>query len=489
VTRLFLAVYFAFSISCLADAELDYRRGMDLARLGRWEEARQAFLAGAEKAPSDKRFPIELAGVAFKQKDYRTAKACLRRALRLDPEDRYANNFLGTIYFLEDNLEAALKFWNRAVKPQVEQIRMEPQPRVDPALLDRAFAFSPASVLTGRDLLATEARLDALGIFPYYRFQLSPGDSEDFDMLFHARERNGWGEGKIDGLVSLLRGVPYQTVYPEFFNLRRSALNFQSMLRWDAQKRRAFASFSGGNPRRRYRIYFDGRNENWTSGLNLEKLEAGIDLTILMNGRWRWSTGIQGSYRRFRNSLLVGGWETKYRTGISHALLRIPEKRMNLEASSSLDLGRSRGAFSRIESGVKWQWLPVKYEVASQFRAGKTLGVVPFDELFILGVERDNDLWLRGHVGTLDGRKGSAPMGRDYALWNSDFDRIAYRGAFFQLQLGPFLDSGHIFGSPKWLWDTGVQAKVRVFNGVSVVFSYGKDLRSGGNAFYATVLR
>ena len=30
-----------------------------------------------------------------------------------------------------------------------------------------------------------------------------------------------------------------------------------------------------------------------------------------------------------------------------------------------------------------------------------------FDELFELGMERDNDLWLRGHVGTRDGRKGA----------------------------------------------------------------------------------
>ena len=41
----------------------------------------------------------------------------LRRALRLAPRDDYTNNFLATIYFLEGNLDAALKYWNRSGKP------------------------------------------------------------------------------------------------------------------------------------------------------------------------------------------------------------------------------------------------------------------------------------------------------------------------------------------------------------------------------------
>ncbi len=59
---------------------------------------------------------------------------------------------------------------------------------------------------------------------------------------------------------------------------------------------------------------------------------------------------------------------------------------------------------------------------------------------------------------------------------------------------GPFLDTGKItdptpgLGSHKWLWDIGLQTKVRAF-GMGVVFSYGKDLWSGNNAFYASMLR
>jgi hypothetical protein len=111
----------------------------------------------------------------------------------------------------------------------------------------------------------------------------------------------------------------------------------------------------------------------------------------------------------------------------------------------------------------------------------------------MLGLERDNDLWLRAHIGTRDGRKGSAPLGRNYFLSNWEIDKHVYGNGIFSVKLSPFLDTGKITGSAglsstRWLWDTGVQAKFGVL-GVGVTFTYGKDLRSGNNAFYAMTAR
>jgi hypothetical protein len=123
-------------------------------------------------------------------------------------------------------------------------------------------------------------------------------------------------------------------------------------------------------------------------------------------------------------------------------------------------------------------------------RAGKTVGQLPFDELFRLGLDPDNELRLRAHIGLRDGRPGSSPLGRDYLLSNWELDKNVYQAGLLGVKLGPFLDTGKItdpapgLGSQKWLWDIGAQAKLRVL-GVGVVFSYGKDLRSGANAFYA----
>jgi tetratricopeptide (TPR) repeat protein len=513
------------SASAVESPDLDYYRGMALARLGRWPEAKRAFEAGRQLAPHDKRFPLELAGVAYKQQDFRTAKADLHRALLLDPSDRYAHDFLATVYLLEGNLPAALKYWNPIGKPRIEDVKLDPQPHVNPVLLDHAFAFAPASVLQLDDLRTTEARLDSLDIFPSYRFDLAPREDQSYDLTFRPVERDGWGSGKAQALVSLFRGVPYQTIYPEVYNLKQGATNFVSLLRWDAQKRRAYAAFSrpwGLDPKWRYAFHFDGRDETWNlsqtffgSGLPLGDLrmrwaEAGAEITSVESSRWSWTTGVDFSHRDFHNfpaaeasSYFTRGFALKYDAALDVHALDIPERRLTVDTSASGQLGKmfvhAADSFAKLTGDVRTLWFPQArgddYETTLEFRAGETLGQPPFDELFILGMERDNDLWLRAHVGTRDGKKGSAPLGRDYLLTSSDIDKIVYQNGFLKLKLGPFLDSGRIydpsgsFGSGMWLWDTGGRTKIQILAGPTVMFVYGKDLRTGRNAYYFTVMR
>lgn len=507
-------------------ADLDYYYGMALARLGRWDEAAKAFQSGRRRDPRDARFPVELAGIAFKQKNYSRATTELRRALKLNPSDSYANEFLATVYFLQGNLEAALKYWNRIGKPQIENVLTDPKPRVDPVLLDRVLAFAPASTLRLAELVTTEKRIGALGIFPTYRFELAAREGNRFDVIFRSQERIGWGSNAIQALVGIFRGLPYQTIYPEYFNLGHEAINFQSMVRWDAQKRRVDASLSGPlhrNPKWRYRIGTDLRNENWAvrnnftgpapllGALNLRREAASAEITSFFDDRLAWSAGAELSHRDFRNidlgvsltpELLLEGFQLKEFTKLTYDLWRLPEKRLIVRNGASSELARiwSQPAqvFAKLEGSVTSQWFPQAkgedYETIGRIRAGKTFGSPPFDELFMLGVERDNDLWLRAHIGTRDGRKGSAPLGRNYFLCSWETDKVIYQSGFIAFRLGPFVDSGKItdpatgLGSKKLLWDAGVQATVRVL-GVVVGVSYGKDLRSGNNAVYTTVGR
>lgn len=515
--------------SCASNrsADLDYFRGMALARLKRWDEAREAFRSGQKRYPQDKRFPIELAGIAFEQKRLGEAKNELRRALRMDPRDHYALNFLATIYFLEGNLAAALKYWNHTGRPKIADIRTPSQSHTDPALLSRAFTCAPRSVLRLEQYQTTRARLDQLGVFPVFRLDLTPhsGESgERFDLTLSGVERDGWGGSKVAGLLSFLRGLPYETVYPEYYNLRHSAFNIQSLVRWDDQKRRIFASVSAplaGNPEFRYRIYMDARNENWdvsrtyhASGsplksFNMEKLEAGAGIRSVVNSRLSWAAGLALSDRRFRdlpagvsNSVFTDGLALEVHARTDYALLQVPEKRFTVTTGIAGSLGKLYAPgfsdFSQLQSSAGARWFPKSrgddYEIDENFHAGKTFGRVPFDDLFILGLERDNNLPLRAHIGTRDGRKGSAPLGSDYLLSNWEINKNIYDGGWFRLRLAPFLDTGRIygsgdgFGSRQWLWDTGAQAKLTILWGVSVIFTYGKDLRTGNNAFYVTTV-
>src|ERR1700759_3343063 len=55
-------------------ADLNFYYGVALAHQGRWDEAGKALSAGQQLAPRDKRFPTELAGVAFTQKKFAKAE-------------------------------------------------------------------------------------------------------------------------------------------------------------------------------------------------------------------------------------------------------------------------------------------------------------------------------------------------------------------------------------------------------------------------------
>jgi hypothetical protein len=144
---------------------------------------------------------------------------------------------------------------------------------------------------------------------------------------------------------------------------------------------------------------------------------------------------------------------------------------------------------------ARLRWFPSpdsnRWEVTQEVRGGGLLGASPFDELFMLGVERDNSLWLRGDIGVRDGRKGSAPLGTRYLLANSDLRRHIYSNGLIHIQAGPLFDVGRT-GAPtaslatsQWLFDTGVEARITVL-GTAVVLTWGHDLRTGHNAFFGT---
>jgi tetratricopeptide (TPR) repeat protein len=509
-------------------AELDFLEGLALARLEKWPEARLAFDAGIRKAPNNSKFLVELAGIAYKQNDFRTAKKRLQAALRRNPKDAYSREFLATIYFLEGNLEAALKFWNPEDKPRLRNVTFVPALQLRESLHNRALAFNAPQVLTDDALLTTQSRLDSLGIFSSQRIELTQASSGNYDVTLHMAERNAWGDGKLEELASLLSGLPYDTVYPQFYNLGQDAVNVTSLARWDPEKRRALLSVSMpvyGDPGLRLRFYADARNENWNltqtffgpgaplSNLNLRRVAAGAEIHSVVNGRWSWNGGAEMANRNFRNlsgqtshaeqpfftaSTSLAAW-----LGLERSLLRVPERRFTLDSSMEARGGREfaggLGPFGTLRGSLQAHWLPRAsgddYEMHAQVRAGGTAGKTTLDEFFQLGVERDNDLWLRGQAGTMDGRKGAAPLGRRYFLANWEMDKNIYRNGFFTLKLGPFLDNGAVadssglFGSREWLWDSGVQCKLRIFGSVTVLLSYGKNVRGGKGVFYGTTLR
>lgn len=501
--------------------ELDYRRGMALAALQRWPEARAALERGRAKAPQDKRFPIELAGIAFKSGMNSEARRLLRRALKLDALDSYANDFLASLFFLEGNQEAAIKYWNRAGKPMLEEIRILPRPRVDPVLLDRCFTFAPASLLRLGDYRATHARLAALEIFAQQRSELVARQDGKFDFVLRPVERSGLGAGTVKGLITLLRGLPFESVLPEAYNLRGTAYNVRSLVRWDDRRRRAYASVSGpiaGNPAWRMRFEIDGRDEQWEISralrqpqdapvaFRMKTVRAALGVGSSIGGRWKWQTAVEADSRHYEGqptdapALFAEGPGVGQTLRLENRTLILPERRFALTTFGTARWGRILAAggsrYASAGGGLEFNWFPQSrgsaVEIAGRFSAARSSGGLPFDRLYSLGRERDNDLALRGHGGTRDGRKGAGPLGPDYVLLNLEVNREIYRRSRWKLVLAPLVDVGRTFdargllGSGAWQWDTGVQLKAVLFERVGLVLCYGKSLRTGENTFFGT---
>jgi len=503
--------------------QVNFDYGMALAHLGRLKAARAALRAGARQSPRDKRFPIELAGVAFEQKQYSQAAAWLRRGLRLDPTDHYANDFAGTVYYLLGNLPAALHYWNRIGRPYLSALNVPGQFRVHRLLLGRAFTFSPAAVLQQSQLATSSVRLHALGIFPQWRIDLNARSDGRFAAVFHGVERDGFGPTPLEAAVSVFSGLPYETIYPSYYNMDRSATNLQSLLRWDTQKRRLWASLSAplhDLPARRWQLFTDVRDENWAirrsftgpapvlGSLNLHWQRAGASVTSFPSGRFRWSLGAELSHRSYRNvvdgsaltpQLLLPGCALQYNMAAEGKPSDLPQRRFFVTMAVRSQTGRLWSSpphfFEKLQGSVFAHWFPRAetntWEVSQRVRAGALLGTYPFDQLFMLGVERDTSLWLRGHIGTRDGRKGSSPLGDRYLLANSGLYRRVYGNGLIDIQAGPLFDIGRMaaptsgLSNRQWLFDTGIEVKLTVL-GTPVILTWGHDLRTGANALFGT---
>src|SRR5262249_30734777 len=140
---------------------------------------------------------------------------------------------------------AALKYWNAIDKARLRHLAVEPGPQLNQPLLQRAIGFNAPQLLTGDALLGADARLDNLGIYPHRRVELiAAGGAGNYDATLYMPEREPWSSPAWEGGLSLLSGLPYATVYPEFYNLGHRAVNVTSLLRWDSEKRRAFVELS-----------------------------------------------------------------------------------------------------------------------------------------------------------------------------------------------------------------------------------------------------
>ncbi len=504
-------------------ADLCFYRGMAFARLLCWEEALICLRRGGQMAPRDPRFPTERAGAYFKLQKRKKAIQQLRQALGLAPHDAYLLDFMGTLQQLSGNLESALYYWNQIDKPQLRNFTIKPAIPLDPVLLDRALRFPPAGLLRLEDYHASRLRLARLSQLQQPRFELTPAPSGGMDLNLRARHQPGWRENPWINLLLTFRGLPGQAINPGFFNIHSSAWNTLTQFRFHAQRRRLYTVVEGPwhrDPAKILNFFLDGRRETWDfragaipwptpDNFRLHTDKGGAELRWLVRDRWDWKSALEFAHRSFQGFpadlpeaevLFSRGNSFKYSGSLAGLLYSNVPGRLSLRGAVGQELARHWGTkdllFGRTQADLHLSWLPQvegdDYAVHVRLRAGAIEGAAPFDELFILGVERDSDLWLRAHAGTHRGKKGSGPLGKSFWLANSEIDKRVYRFSMGEIRLAPFMDSGKFFDSlpalhsPETYWDGGLILRLRSSLGFGLSVIYGRDLQTGHDSFYIT---
>ena len=448
-------------------------------------------IAVSEGKPETRETPeLIRASEAFRREDYSEARLYAERAFRADPSNTTAAELLATVYFLSDNMEAALTYWNRVEKPLIRDVGVDPAVRMDPVRLDHAFAFARGNVLKVDEYRRTLRQLDLTGTFSNYKFDLRPADGENFDLTFRTNDRSG------ANYVSWLSGLPFQTIRPSFIDIGGRSLNIDSEFRWDTQKRKALVSFSGPVGRRgsqRYSMFTGARNEHWTvagSTQSLKRVETGAGLQFLIGSRGAWKSEILGVHSKW--SSLESRRSLRYRATADYDLVRIPERRLTINTEIRTEVGRwfSGGRFARTQPSVKVSWFPQQagseYYTSLRLSSGVVTATPYLDEMFSLGLDRDGDLLLRAHPATVDGRKGAGIIVSRYALLNAETERTLFRWTLMRVSVAPFLDLAR---AGDWYDDAGVELRVSLASAMRFSFSFGKDLRTGKTAMFARNLR
>lgn len=497
-------------------ADALFSEGMADANAGKLDAAAAVFQSGHKLYPRDARFLNELAGVEYLRKNNKAAKHWLLRAVKLNPNDNYADDFLGTLYQMDGNLAATLKYWNRVNKPFLTDVVFPASAALDPAFRARIFDFSAGQVFTLDRLFTTDANLDRAGVLATDRIDLLPapgaqGYLATVDMQPLALPLTGW----LGWTLPMLRELPYQGIDFDRYDIHGRGADLTSLWRWDPNKRRIDINWRApvhGNPRSEYRTWVDARDEVWAlpseRGLTVRSVAAGADYVTGMTERRQWTVGANFGRHTFEPGTLEPGmnvWQAMLDNRFDYALWRVPEHRLSVWSWAVFDAGRVFGRTgSRLlvtRGGLSGEWFPQakgeKYRLTAQMQAGEMSGNVPVDELFQLGMDRDTerDLWLRGVLSAANGQKGTGLLGRDYAIAQTTFERQFFHIPFVTFSAGPFFDVGRAWNAGYGLrnypvtYDTGVQVDVKTIGGVGLTIVYGRDLTSGRGAFYTAVSR
>jgi hypothetical protein len=498
--------------------------GTAYSNMKEFDKAEDVLKEGSERFSTDPRLLNALGDLYLANNDVDAAKSALRRALQVDSKNNYASDLLATIDMSQGEVQSALRSWNKAGRPVIDDILHNYYLEFGSWVVRKAVAFHPTGVLRYSEWKTTEARLFETDNFANVGLEIEPTPVPDqYNAVVRTTSKtNSLG----DFAFNLLKGAPIQTSYVDVWNIGNSGINFNANYRWQAVRRRLEGQLKIPVP-------FPGllflelgnewRREQWNVSPNVLPQYLGVarflyDANILgiqlkqiphyrfdIGGGFQyWNRAASGNLPPVlaTNSLNVGKFNVQ-------SNIRLFDRRyqnsLHLEGFAA-----RQGLVGDINFSGGVAQLNNRIELSRDNRAyfdfmlkgGTSRGNLPVEDYFVLGIDRVTRNPLRGHAACDHGVCGRGPMGTDFVLVNTDVERRIATVPFFNTFNIPFVtvkwevfldgaktwDRNHIFKEGKLWIDTGggirLETPAQSFNLV-----YGRSLRDGTAVFMAYVER
>ena len=489
--------------------------GIAYRHMKEYQKAEDIFNEGSTRYEDDSRFLNELANLFLENNDIEAAKTALRRALLVDPTNNYASDELATIDMSEGDVQSALRAWNKSGRPYINDILHNYNLSFGSWVVRRAVKFHPAGTLRYSDWKTTESRLIETDNFANVGLEIEPTQVPDqYNAVVRTSPRTN---SPADILFNLVKGFPIETSYFDLWNISNTGVNFNSNYRWDAERRRAQGQIKMALPvAGLLHLQFGStwRSERWDlsrtirpesqskSHFDYKATSFSVHVKDIPHYRVEIGAGFEYRNRAAKGELpeLFTDSRNTGKFSVETSLRLIDRKYQNRLHIESFAARRSVIGDTQFTGGTAElnNRLTVSKDTQMYFdwslKGGTARGSLPVEDYFVLGVDTTTTNLLRGHTAAHNGKYGSAPIGTDFVLLNTDIDRRLKTIPFFNNFGIPFItvksefffdaaktwDRNHIFQNSKLLLDTGAGLRLETpTNSFNLI--YGRSLRDGQN--------
>ena len=500
--------------------------GMCSAFQNRLEEAENHFLNALEINNRCEQCYLELGGIYFRKKEHQKAVQFIKRAIKINPDNEYSHDFLGTLYFINGLTNHALREWNRINKPIMANLSIENDRLKRKELIIKELRFSPGQMIRASMIRESRKRLDKIGNISNVSFNLVPHQEspEDFDLLLSFYEEKGFGKNLGFFLINLLGDIPQKTFYLDYKNIFDKNINVSASYRFNSLRKKyhilmTFPRFFD-LPFYTSLAYTD-KNEVWNlqEALPLQtRIEGRIktrEFTIrfdyVYDDKISYSQFLKFKSRNIPNTILSGKIEEGlffpevrniFSYGGQFKLNLIHNLSKNIFSDFSLAYAvfslkeRDRSRFTKLsltsENTKVWR-RALSDDVVSNLLWRIMLGYsstgIPLEDKFLLGIGPDAQYYLRAHSTTQGGRLGNSPVVDKFILSNLQYSHHLFRLFPFKIEGGLFIDCANIFGKNsihyknRFIVDVGVFSKIYLFK-FPFILSYGHNFKEKVNSFY-----